>query len=138
MIRIDAESPLYDMGRGELLMARKDAAKAEKHFRKAIEKNPDLAKAHYFLAESLSQQGKAEPLTFTLPERIFTVPLARALVEQRRDLALDYGQAERVLDVKLSLISKSSMQRRTGMSAAGNNGTRPHRSLIRWRPFPVC
>ena len=33
--------------------------------------------------------GKSEPVTFRLPQRVFTKPLARALVEQRRDLALD-------------------------------------------------
>ena len=59
-----------------------------------------------YAEDGAGQQGKAEPLTFTLPERIFTVPLARALVEQRRDLALDYGQAERVLDVLQSVTRK--------------------------------
>jgi len=34
-------------------------------------------------------EGRSEPFTFRLPERIFTKPLARALVEQRRTLALD-------------------------------------------------
>jgi uncharacterized protein (TIGR02302 family) len=33
--------------------------------------------------------GKSEPFTFRLPERVFSKPLARALVEQRRNLALD-------------------------------------------------
>jgi len=34
-------------------------------------------------------EGKSEPFSFRLPERVFTKPLARALVEQRRILALD-------------------------------------------------
>jgi uncharacterized protein (TIGR02302 family) len=34
-------------------------------------------------------QGKSEPFSFRLPQRVFTKPLARALVEQRRLLALD-------------------------------------------------
>ncbi|HWX86499.1 MAG TPA: TIGR02302 family protein [Xanthobacteraceae bacterium] len=33
--------------------------------------------------------GKSEPFAFRLPARIFVKPLARALVEQRRNLALD-------------------------------------------------
>jgi uncharacterized protein (TIGR02302 family) len=33
--------------------------------------------------------GKSEPFTFRLPERVFTKPLARALIEQRRNLAMD-------------------------------------------------
>ena len=36
-------------------------------------------------------EGKSEPFAFRLPERVFTKPLARALVEQRRNLALDAG-----------------------------------------------
>ena len=34
-------------------------------------------------------EGRSEPSTFRLPERLFTKPLERALVEQRRNLALD-------------------------------------------------
>jgi uncharacterized protein (TIGR02302 family) len=34
-------------------------------------------------------KGNSEPFSFQLPERIFTKPLARALIEQRRNLALD-------------------------------------------------
>jgi uncharacterized protein (TIGR02302 family) len=41
--------------------------------------------------------GKSEPVTFRLPERVFTKPLARALVEQRRNLALDAGAKPIVL-----------------------------------------
>jgi len=33
--------------------------------------------------------GKSAPVTFRLPQRVFTKPLARALVEQRRNLAMD-------------------------------------------------
>jgi uncharacterized protein (TIGR02302 family) len=41
--------------------------------------------------------GKSEPFTLRLPERIFTKPLARALVEQRRVLAMDANARPRVL-----------------------------------------
>ena len=34
-------------------------------------------------------EGKSEPFALRLPERIFTKPLAQALIEQRRNLALD-------------------------------------------------
>lgn len=34
-------------------------------------------------------EGKSEPFAFRLPQRVFTKPLARALIEQRRNLALD-------------------------------------------------
>ncbi len=41
--------------------------------------------------------GKSQPRDVTLPERIFVKPLARALVEQRRNLALDAGAKPIVL-----------------------------------------
>ncbi len=41
--------------------------------------------------------GKSDPVTFRLPQRVFTNPLARALVEQRRDLALDANARHEVL-----------------------------------------
>lgn len=39
--------------------------------------------------DDLKQQGKSEPVSIILPAREFTDPLARAIVEQRRRLALD-------------------------------------------------
>ena len=39
--------------------------------------------------DEAGNEGKSEPFNMRLPERLFTKPLARALVEQRRILALD-------------------------------------------------
>jgi uncharacterized protein (TIGR02302 family) len=39
--------------------------------------------------DDAGNEGKSEPFDFRLPERAFTKPLARALIEQRRNLALD-------------------------------------------------
>jgi uncharacterized protein (TIGR02302 family) len=39
--------------------------------------------------DAAGQEGKAEPVTFKLPEKIFTRPLAKALIEQRKRLILD-------------------------------------------------
>ena len=39
--------------------------------------------------DEAGNEGKSEPFNMKLPERLFTKPLARALVEQRRILALD-------------------------------------------------
>jgi uncharacterized protein (TIGR02302 family) len=39
--------------------------------------------------DEAEQEGKSEAIDFTLPQRPFTKPLARALVEQRRTLVLD-------------------------------------------------
>ena len=41
--------------------------------------------------------GKSEASTFRLPQRVFIKPLARALVEQRRDLAMDANTRPRVI-----------------------------------------
>ncbi|MGC2125197.1 MAG: TIGR02302 family protein, partial [Xanthobacteraceae bacterium] len=41
--------------------------------------------------------GKSDAVTFQLPQRVFTKPLARALVEQRRDLAMDANSRARVI-----------------------------------------
>ncbi|MEM1163205.1 MAG: DUF4175 family protein, partial [Pseudomonadota bacterium] len=59
-----------------------------------------------YAEDGAEQVGQAEPAVFTLPERIFTVPLARALVEQRRELAMDYGEAIQVLDVLQAVTRK--------------------------------
>jgi uncharacterized protein (TIGR02302 family) len=39
--------------------------------------------------DEAGNEGKSEPVETRLPERLFTKPLARALIEQRRTLALD-------------------------------------------------
>lgn len=46
--------------------------------------------------DAVGQQGRSELRTFVLPERAFTNPLARALIEQRRNLALDVHSKPRV------------------------------------------
>ena len=42
-------------------------------------------------------EGRSEPFEMRLPERLFTKPMARALIEQRRVLALDAETKPRVL-----------------------------------------
>jgi len=39
--------------------------------------------------DEAGNEGRSEPYNMRLPERLFTKPLARALIEQRRNLALD-------------------------------------------------
>jgi uncharacterized protein (TIGR02302 family) len=47
--------------------------------------------------DDAGNEGRSEPYELTLPQRIFVNPLARALIEQRRDLALDAEARDRVL-----------------------------------------
>ena len=46
--------------------------------------------------DEAGNEGRSEPFDMRLPERLFTKPLARALVEQRRILALDANQNAQV------------------------------------------
>ncbi len=46
--------------------------------------------------DQAGNEGHSEPFDMRLPERLFTKPLARALIEQRRNLALDANQRSQV------------------------------------------
>jgi len=46
--------------------------------------------------DEAGNSGASEPFNMRLPERLFTKPLARALIEQRRILALDANQNDKV------------------------------------------
>jgi uncharacterized protein (TIGR02302 family) len=48
-------------------------------------------------ADALGQLGRSEAVTVTLPARRFFHPVAKAIVEQRRELALKPGQWQRVV-----------------------------------------
>jgi len=47
--------------------------------------------------DDAGNEGHSEPYAMRLPERAFYKPVARALIEQRRDLALDASARDRVL-----------------------------------------
>jgi uncharacterized protein (TIGR02302 family) len=47
--------------------------------------------------DEAGNEGRSKPHEFELPERIFVKPIARALIEQRRNLALDANQKPLVL-----------------------------------------
>ncbi len=55
------------------------------------------------IAVSISgKTGESRPIEMTLPQRIFHNPLARALVEQRRDLILDPDHAPKQVETALT------------------------------------
>jgi uncharacterized protein (TIGR02302 family) len=54
--------------------------------------------------DEAGNEGRSEPFNMRLPERLFTKPLARALIEQRRILALDANQRSRVADALEALL----------------------------------
>ncbi|MCJ8309581.1 MAG: TIGR02302 family protein, partial [Rhizobiaceae bacterium] len=49
--------------------------------------------------DEAGQSGRSETKTLVLPERIFTKPLARAVVQERRNLALDANAAPQVAEM---------------------------------------
>ncbi len=71
--------------------------------------------------DAIGNIGRSRPVRFTLPQRIFTNPLARALVEQRQKLSLD-GSAGRktaimALDA-LTIAPAAFFQNQTGVYLA--------------------
>jgi hypothetical protein len=54
--------------------------------------------------DEAGNEGRSEPFNMRLPERLFTKPLARALIEQRRTLALDANQKSQVHDALEALM----------------------------------
>ena len=54
--------------------------------------------------DQAGNEGHSEPFDMRLPERLFTKPLARALIEQRRILALDANQRQPVIDALEALM----------------------------------
>ncbi|MCD2473106.1 TIGR02302 family protein [Jiella sp. MQZ9-1] len=94
--------PLYPAPEIRLALPRHKAGKAD------AKTSVDLTESPYagakvtltLIAEDdAGQIGKSKPKTITLPERRFVNPLAKAVVEERRILALDANQAHRVVDM---------------------------------------
>src|SRR6185312_11315038 len=49
-------------------------------------------------ADALGQTGSSDTIRFTLPERVFHHPVARAIIEQRKQLTLDPSQRDIVAE----------------------------------------
>ncbi|WP_273759132.1 TIGR02302 family protein [Bartonella sp. ML70XJBT.G] len=54
--------------------------------------------------DGAGQQGRSKTFVMTLPQRVFSNPVARAVIELRRLLALDTSMRERVLDMLSALL----------------------------------
>jgi uncharacterized protein (TIGR02302 family) len=71
--------------------------------------------------DAVGNIGRSRPVRFTLPARVFTNPLARALVEQRQSLSLDgaAGQKPAILALDaLTIAPDSFYQNQTGVYVA--------------------
>lgn len=96
----DNARPLYDAPEMALSLPRRDA-EAARTTRDLTDHAWAGAVVDLTLVarDAAEQEGRSEPTRFVLPERPFSHPLALALVEQRRILALDANQQGHVLDL---------------------------------------
>ncbi len=75
--------------------------------------------------DEAGNEGRSEPFNMRLPERLFTKPLARALIEQRRILALDANQKKNVYEaLDALLIAPELFTPQTGQYLGLHNVTR--------------
>ena len=93
--------PLYEAPEMPLALPRRSKGPAAKVARDLTEHVWAGANVSLTLSakDDAGQEARSEAKTFVLPERTFTNPLARAVVEQRRILALDANRKGRVLDL---------------------------------------
>ena len=93
--------PLYGAPEMPLSLPRRGKGPAAKATRDLTEHVWAGANVSLTLAatDDAGQEARSETKTFVMPERTFTNPLAKAVVEQRRILALDANRKGRVLDL---------------------------------------
>lgn len=93
--------PLYDAPEMPLSLPRRNKGPAAKTSRDLTEHAWAGAEVSLTLTatDAAGQEARSETKTFVMPERTFTNPLAKAVVEQRRILALDANRKDRVLDL---------------------------------------
>lgn len=93
-------APLYDAPELPLVLPRRGVKEATTA--KDLTEHPwagEKVALTLIVTDAAGQTGRSETKIITLPERPFTNPLARAVTEQRRILALDTTQRGRVLDM---------------------------------------
>jgi uncharacterized protein (TIGR02302 family) len=61
--------------------------------------------------DALGQTGESEPVRMVLPERTFRHPVARAIIDQRKELAKDPGSAEAVAEILGDLNQRPALYR---------------------------
>jgi uncharacterized protein (TIGR02302 family) len=64
-----------------------------------------MVEGHLEARDAIGQKGVSAPVTFRLPARIFTDPLARALVEQRQNLATSDAAGRKIVLLTLDALT---------------------------------
>ncbi|KAB2727555.1 TIGR02302 family protein [Brucella intermedia] len=93
-------APLYDAPELPLVLPRRGVKDATTS--KDLTEHPwagEKVALTLVVTDAAGQTGRSETKVITLPERPFSNPLARAVAEQRRILALDATQRDHVLDM---------------------------------------
>jgi len=62
-------------------------------------------------SDALGQTGESEPFRIKLPERVFKHPIARAIIDQRKELVIDPGARTAVADALSDLRERPSLYR---------------------------
>lgn len=92
--------PLYDGPEMKLVLPRRNAADGSARTTKDLTDHPwagSQVMLRLHASDAAAQEAESEEKIISLPERPFTKPLARALAEQRRILALDANRKPYVL-----------------------------------------
>jgi uncharacterized protein (TIGR02302 family) len=99
--------PLYDPPRFQLVLPNARTRNGVGQTVKDLSDNP-YAGADVTLTltarDEAGNEGRSDPFDMRLPERLFAKPLARALIEQRRILALDANKAPVIKDAIEALL----------------------------------
>ncbi|MAS12134.1 MAG: TIGR02302 family protein [Nitratireductor sp.] len=92
--------PLYSAPDLPLTLPRRDGRTVAAKTSRGLTEHPwagSTVKMRLHAIDDAGQEAQSETKLFALPERTFTNPLAKALIEQRRTLALDANKKPRVL-----------------------------------------
>jgi len=96
----DAPRPLYGAPDAQLVLPQSRTRNGVGQTTKDLTEHPWAGadvRMTLLARDEAGNEGKSAVAEFKLPQRLFTKPLARALIEQRRDLALDANARDHVL-----------------------------------------
>jgi uncharacterized protein (TIGR02302 family) len=116
-LRGKAARPLYDAPKLPLSLPQLRTRKGQGETTRDLTSHPWAGaklKLTLVARDEAGQEGRSAPVEITLPSRSFANPLARAVVEQRTDLALDANARDTVADALDALTMAPEDHMRTG------------------------